>query len=526
MRDELGAIYEDEVFARLFPNRGQPAETPWRLALVTIFQFAENLPDRQAADAVRGRIDWKYALSLQLEDPGFDASVLSEFRTRLVEGGAELLLLDILLERFRELGLLKARGKQRTDSTHVLAAIRTLNRLTLVGETLRHALNELAEADPDWLLAHVEADWFERYSRRVEEYRLPKADTERKVMAATIGADGFRLLAAIYSPAAPTELRGLSSVEALRRVWIQQYYAPQEDGPVRWRDPKDLPPGALLIVSPYDIEARLSTKRGDLWTGYKMHVTETCDEDSPHLITHVETTAATTPDAQAVTPIHQALESRRLLPKDHLLDAGYVDSRRLVESEQGYGVNLIGPVPADGGWQAREDNGFGVSCFTVDWEAKTVTCPAGANSAEWKPTHDRHRKDTIHVEFNRDTCRACDRRSDCTRSKSTGRELTLRPREQHEALQSARQRQLTDDFWEQYAMRAGVEGTLSQGIRAFELRQARYIGLAKTRLQNVIIAVAINLVRAVAWLMQRDRAQTRQSRFAALASRHQALGTA
>ncbi len=129
MRDELGAIYEDEAFAHLFPSRRKPGEAPWRLALVTVFQFAQNLSDRQAADAVRGRIDWKYALSLELDDPGFDHTVLSEFRTRLLEGGSGRLLLDTLLARFRENGLLKARGRQRTDSTHVLARVRALNRL-------------------------------------------------------------------------------------------------------------------------------------------------------------------------------------------------------------------------------------------------------------------------------------------------------------------------------------------------------------------------------------------------------------
>ena len=119
MRDELGTIYQDEIFASLFSHTGQPAEAPWRLALVTIMQFAEGLSDRQAADAVRGRIDWKYALGLELADPGFDASVLSEFRTRLVEGQAEERLLTVMLTLFKERGWLKARGKQRTDSTQV-----------------------------------------------------------------------------------------------------------------------------------------------------------------------------------------------------------------------------------------------------------------------------------------------------------------------------------------------------------------------------------------------------------------------
>jgi transposase len=153
MRDELGVIYDDQLFASLFSARGQPAMSPWRLALTTVMQFAEGLSDRQAADAVRSRIDWKYALSLELIDPGFDHTVLSEFRTRLVAGQAEQLLLDTLLTRMRERGLLKARGRQRTDSTHVLATIRTLNRLELVGETVRYALNSLAVVAPDWLRA-------------------------------------------------------------------------------------------------------------------------------------------------------------------------------------------------------------------------------------------------------------------------------------------------------------------------------------------------------------------------------------
>jgi transposase len=158
LRDELGPIFADTDFADLFPRRGQPGLPPWRLALVTLLQFRENLPDRQAAEAVRARIDWKYLLGLELTDPGFDPSVLCEFRARLLAGSAEERLLERLLERCRELGLLKARGRQRTDATHVLAAIRVLNRLELVGETLRAALNELAAVAPDWLRG-VAPEW-------------------------------------------------------------------------------------------------------------------------------------------------------------------------------------------------------------------------------------------------------------------------------------------------------------------------------------------------------------------------------
>jgi transposase len=162
MRDTLGTIYAHPALEALYPQRGKPAEAPWRLALITVMQFAADLPDRAAAEAVRGRIDWKYALSLELTDPGLHYSVLAKFRTRLVTGQAEQVLLDALLERFQACGLLTAGGRARTDSTQVLAAVRTLNRLECVGETLRAALNDLAVVAPAWLRQQITAEWFVR----------------------------------------------------------------------------------------------------------------------------------------------------------------------------------------------------------------------------------------------------------------------------------------------------------------------------------------------------------------------------
>ena len=186
-RDALGTIFQDEDFAALFPLWGQPGLPPWRLAFVTIMQFRETLADRQAAEAVRARIDWKYLLSLELTDPGFDFSVLSEFRDRLLAGSAEELLLDKLLERCQGLGLLKARGQQRTDSTHVLAAVRVLNRLELVAETLRATLNALATVAPDWLRDVAPLEWYARYGKRIEDARLPREKAAREAYAQTGG---------------------------------------------------------------------------------------------------------------------------------------------------------------------------------------------------------------------------------------------------------------------------------------------------------------------------------------------------
>src|SRR5438105_7748190 len=223
LRDALGTIVQDEDFTALFPAWGHPALSPWRLALVTIMQFRENLAERQAAEAVCARIDWKYLLSLELTDPGFDFSVLSEFRDRLLAGSAEELRLAKRLERCRALGLLKGRGPQRTDSTHVLAAIRVLNRLELVAETLRAALNAVATVAPDWLQAITPLAWYERYSRRIEASRLPKATTEREAYAHTVGEDGFMLLDALDTPGVPRGLRELPRMEALRRTWQRHY---------------------------------------------------------------------------------------------------------------------------------------------------------------------------------------------------------------------------------------------------------------------------------------------------------------
>jgi len=515
MRDKLGFRYRDSDYACLFvANKGRPAEAPGFLNLVLIVQFAEGLTDRQVAEEVRGRIDLKYLLGLPLKDPGFDFSVLSEYRDRLIAGRLEARLLDDLLVHFRELGLLKARGQQRTDSTHVLAAVRQMNRLERVGETLRAALNALATVVPDWLLGQVTPDWFDRYGPRFEQYRLPKKKAEQEALATEIGADGYHLLSALYETA-PTWLQEVPAVETLRQVWVQQYYL--HEGQVQWRTAKDSPPSSQTIQSPYDIEARNRTKRTTNWTGYVTHLTETCDPDRPHLITDVQTTEATKSDGSMTAVIHASLADKDLLPSEHFMDTAYVDADLLVISREQHGVEVCGPVMPDTSWQARQGAGFELSRFFIDWEEKRVICPAGQSSQRWHERHNAENKDIIVVRMDAAGCQACKRREQCTQGKTEGRTLTFRPQAQYTALQEARTRQESPEFKERYKRRAGIEGTISQGTRSFELRQTRYVGLAKTHLQHVLIAVAMNLTRAVSWLEDVPRARTRQSAFQALA---------
>ena len=512
--DHLGTLYHDSQFAPLFPTRGQSAEAPTRLALVTVLQFAEGLSDRQAAEAVRGRIDWKYVLGLALTDPGFDHTVLSEFRTRLITGQQEQLLLDTLLTQARTQGLLKTRGRQRTDSTHVLAAIRVLNRLERVGETLRAALNSLAVVAPTWIEALAPSAWYDRYSHRVENYHLPKTDTARQALATVIGADGQTVLTAIDAASEQPWLRELPAIQTLRQVWAEQYL--EVNGTLSWREVKDMPSPAELIASPYDPEARYSTKRDVEWVGYKVHLTETCDEDLPRLLVNVETTPATTPDDHMLAVVHASLEPRALLPTEHLVDKGYTDSQVLVESQRTYGVTLIGPVADDPSWQARAGAGFDKAHFLVDWDQQAVTCPQGKQSISWLPNTYPKNGMMWEVRFARKDCTPCPSRAQCTRAKKEPRLIGLQAREQYEALQDTRTRQTTVAFHQQYAARAGIESAHAQGIRRCGLRQARYMGLAKTHLQHLATATALNVVRLGEWWMGTPHAKTRRSPFAAL----------
>ncbi len=520
LRDELGTLFDDSLFSAIYSSEGQPALHPWQLALVSVMQFMENLSDRQAAQAVRARIDWKYALGLELTDEGFHYSVLSEFRSRLVQGSLEQALLDTLLTRCQEHGWLKARGRQRTDSTYVLGAVKALNQLELVGETLRHALNVLATAAPDWLKPQIPPAWFERYAERIEDYRLPKDKTERNALSATFGEDGYTLLTWIDNAATQEEwawLKALPAVRLLEQTWAQQYR--QLSGHAQRLTPKEMPPVGEWYRSPYDAEVRYGRKREFDWIGYRVHLTECCDDDLPHLITQVETTPAPQQDHHALNAIQAELADKDLLPQQHLVDAGYISAKRMLESRDTHGIDLIGPVHVDPSWQAHTPSAFDVSQFHVDWDHQVVTCPQGEQSSAWHHGKDAKGESVVQVWFALPTCQACPLRRRCTHAQATGRSLTFRfPPERHELLLAARAHQQTPEFHDVYRARCGVEGTFAQTTRITGMRRARYIGQRKTHLQHVFTAVATNIFRLVCWLEGTPFARTRTSRFAALAA--------
>jgi transposase len=488
-RDALGSILQDEDCTALLPAWGQPALSPWRLALVTIMPFREHRADRQAAEAVRARIDWQYLLSLELSDPGFAFSVLSAFRDRLLAGSAAELLLDTLRERCRALGWLQARGPQRTDSTHVLAAIRVLNRLARVAETLRAALNAVAPVAPDWLQAVTPLAGYERSSRRIEASRLPKDKAEREAYAHTVGEDGCMLLDAVETPEAPRGLREFPRMEALRRTWQRHYErtpcAPASPGapsacPGRCKASRDLPPAAEGLASPYEVEARSRHKRDTQWTGDMVHVSDTCDPTAPHLLTHVHTTPATVHEAQGPIPIQQALLAKEVPPRAPLVDAAYTSAELLVDSRDDHGITLRGPMRPSQGWQRQVAGADTIAQCTVDWERQQVSCPQGKWAARWHERVEQDGPPSIIASFRRQDGPACPARPLGTQAQQQGRRLRLPPQDQYEALTAARAWYASEEGSQYSKQRAGIEGTLSQGGRAFGWRRSRSWGLAKT----------------------------------------------
>jgi transposase len=539
IRDRLGQWLGDEDFAAAFGIRGRPGWPPSRLALVTVLQRAENLTDRPAAEAVRTRIDWQYLLGLSLGDPGFDHTVLSEFRGRVAETGLEQVALDALLARLAADGLIKAGGKQRTDSTHVVAAVAALNRLELAGESVRAALEALAAAHPAWLEQRVcVSDFACRYGTPMTSWRPPASQARREQLAVAYARDGYALLEAVWGSSAPAWLREIPAVDVLRRVLLQNYTRTiTEDGREvirrREKEPEGdgLPPGHARIASPYDTDARWGVKRGTFWLGYKLHITETCDDPPPctcradhgkgcaqqvfpNLITHVATTDATVTDNQMTGVIHDGLAERDLAPGRHYLDSGYLSAEAVVHAAHSHGIALIGPLLADHSAQART-GGYTQQDFTIDFDRKQATCPQGAVSSNWKPMRTRDGKDAISVRFATATCHHCPARHKCTTAVWTGRQLFLRPREIHQAAAAARAAEGSIPFHTDYARRAGIEGTMHQAT-SHGARRARYRGLPKTRLDHLYMACALNLLRLQAYWTSTPLDRRRTSHLARL----------
>jgi len=334
--------------------------------------------------------------------------------------------------------------------------------------------------------------------------------------AEEIGQQGRELLDAVFDPMAPQWLHQVPAVEILRQVWVQNYQ--RVDDTVRWRSGLRIFPHPLAISAlPTTKRLIRAAKRSTTWVGYKVHLTESCEPHLPLLITHVETTSAPVSDDAMTATIHAGLERKELLPAEHIVDTGYVDAKLLVESQRDYQIDLVGPTRKNYRWQASQQTGYDADHFLIDWEQQQATCPQGHTSSSWTPAIDNRKNEVIKIKFSTTDCRECPARSLCTQSiRHTRRTVTIRPHQQYLALKQRREQEETQEFKHVYAKRAGIEGTISQGVRVMGLRRSRYIGQEKTHLQHIATAAALNIVRSLAWFNGIPRAQTRRSAFARL----------
>ncbi len=484
--DRFNDLFPDEVeFARLYEPTGRGAIPPLLLALVTVFQMLEKVPDRLAAELVVSRIDWKYALHLPLTYTGFHFGDLYAFRQRLLDHGQERLVFEQLLQRLKALGLIKRRGKMRTDATQILGVVEHLSQLELLTESVRLALRATTQIAPAWVAQYLPAAFCEAYELRQSDYGLSQAEVRRKLLKA--GQDGFWFLAQIEQ-SAPAPVPTLAEVVTLRTVLAQQFPAGPGGPPAERR-----PSGRGIIESPHEPQVRRAARRGgEGWVGYKTQVTETCDEELPHLVVDLDATDAVANDSPELPKIQARLEGQGTLPGEQYVDQAYVSGQRIAES-QALGIALCGrPLGDTGG-----PEGFRQSDFQIDEAAQQVVCPAGETAVVWSERASAEGEPAaIEVRFARATCQACRFFGRCTKS-AQGRTMQLHPYRQ--LLVARRAEAQTESYREKLHLRAGIEGTISELVRGHGLRFARYRGLAKLRLQGLFTAVAVNLKRLTRW---------------------------
>ncbi|HEX6489920.1 MAG TPA: IS1182 family transposase [Gaiellaceae bacterium] len=488
--DRLADLITDDQFAELYDARGRHAISPSVLALVTLFQFVEDVPDREAARLVAVRLDWKYALRLPLDASSFDFTCLCYFRQRLLAHDRDRLVFDTLLGRLRDLGFVRARGKQRTDSLGVLGAVRALSELETVTETLRLAVRALERAAPAWAARALAPEFRERCARQRPDYRLSAAERQAALVAA--GEDAAWLLGQVAR--APAAVRDLEEAGLLRAVWAQRYERAADGEVLRRAEPAPCPE---RIVTPHDPEARAGEKRGRRWHGDKVHITETAEPvspEAPNFIVDVTTASAASADIEALPEIRQRLIARDLAPAEHFVDSGYVSGKQLRDSRAA-GIELVGPPLAD-----TSPAELKLADFTIDRAARRATCPAGHPSAKWSARADRDGSRAVNIQFAAAVCAACPLRPRCTTSQ-TGRSLHLS--EHFELLQARRAEARTDAFRQRMHARPGVEATLSELVRAHGLRRHRYRGDRKRHFEHLLKAAACNLKRLLRALAAR-----------------------
>lgn len=478
-------IIRDADFEDMYSDEGRPGINPVVLSFVTVFQYLEKLPDRRAAEMVRVRLDWKYALRQELDWSGFNYSDLCNFRKRLLENEKERLIFDRVVTYLQERGHIKARGKQRTDSTYILGNVMYLSRLEIVWETIRLAVSALISADAPWSLHHLPSTFVETQSSRRDEYGLSKTKIEKAMQQA--GADGYWLVARVQAHG-DENLNNLAEMQTLKRVLEEQFTRSDPESPPKARLNSEI--GGDTLQSPHDPDVRYSRKRDQKWQGYKMQVSETIDEESPErFISDIEIEPANESDQEALAPIQKRLIEREIPPAKQYVDQGYMSGEQIDTSRE-QGIDLRGFVNPGA---SQKEPGFRLADFEIDVEQQQATCPAGKTSVHWTVTSGTTKGVAYRAFFGKQ-CRGCPffATGQCT-TNPAGRRLDISCH--HDDLQARRHEMKSQTFQQEMHQRNGIEGTISELVRAHGARRSRYRGLAKNQLQASFIGAAINLKR-------------------------------
>lgn len=469
-------------------DNGRPAVDPVMLAGVTLLQFMERVPDRVAAEHVVFHLGWKYALDLELTYGGFHPTVLVYFRDRLEQKKAERVIFDCVLELLIEMGLVKRKGKQRLDSTHILGYVKEMSRLECAVETLRVALEALGKAVPSAERPEFWGTLWALYVQSEVDWRLSKA--ERQSRYRQCGSDMEELLEWIKGRGGQfSELEAVQQL--LRRVFEEQFEVVQGKlQPTRKRP-------ARSIQNPHDPDAHFADKGKRQWVGYKVHVVETVDpsrlakvkgEAGENFITEIVTTEAAQDEMAGLAEALKEEESHRgIKPEALYADGGYVTERTLSEAE-GSGIELLGPTRPD-----PHPGPYNADAFVVDIETKRAICPLGNPSTQWSRIRDTYMgTEYYRIEWG-SQCDRCPVQRQCTRSKSGRRILVVGLR--HDLVQKRREEMRQADFSRKMHPRNGIEGTLSELVRGHGLRRTKYRGFSRVRLSHYLMGAACNVKR-------------------------------
>lgn len=473
IKEEIADRIKDSDFEDMYKDGGRPPISPRLLVLVLLMQFIEGLSDRAALQNLKFRLDWKIAFGLTVDFIGFHPTVLTYFRDRLLANSKASYAFDQILKCLTEQGLVKSGGKQRIDSTHVIAAVRELTRIDLLHETLRLFCVDL-EGYTDCLAGET-LTIQSKYVDKVSTYRTTDNDKKDLIRQAGIAMRGLIEWTKSYSDKSIEEL---TSFKVLKTVYEQNFI---DNGDSQMPDLIKISTGKGHICNPHDPDAEYGNKGKKTWVGYKAQVAETVGQEQ-NFITHIDIENATDFDGSCVEGIIDDLEKIGIEPSELYGDTHY-NTTGNIEALKEKSIDLKGPVPQATKEKSEKDVGF-----TVDTEAKKVICPNGMESKNFRIEPSGR----IGSSFPKEVCLICDRRHICEPN-PRGKIYNQRP--ENETLAERRKKMQDEAYQKDLHHRNGIEGTISGLVRGQKLRRLRYKGKQKGQLQVKMTGAAANVRR-------------------------------